>query len=292
MSHCLCFPWVCESHGIWRSPQMTSRRCRHPAHSSSLPALLVASLPLAPAAARQHTAQVAATDLSVQLRIPGTISARPSSCVSVALVTCTQCNVNSRDRHCTNHPRSCYECCTTSGTIHTCPPHFQQLGRTAAETQLLTGLLDPNILADAADDNGRADEVKADDVNDDGRAPSSPYMPIPGGPSSVSPSTEASLSSSAPSPPGAAAGQSVTLESLADAVARMTALVQQMAQAQATSAAASAAAIGSASSAPPTRAALQPPSFALSLYRPLPPLHPRRLYLVRSILLKRRWPCS
>ena len=67
------------------------------------------------------------------------------------MVHCAQCTVNPIDRHCTNHPRTCYECCTTSATTPTCPPHFKQLGRLAAEARLQTGLVHPNILADAAD---------------------------------------------------------------------------------------------------------------------------------------------
>jgi hypothetical protein len=68
------------------------------------------------------------------------------------MVTCASCSVNTIDRHCTNTPRTCYECCTTSSIIHTCPPHFHQMGLPAQRARLDTRLVHPHILADAADE--------------------------------------------------------------------------------------------------------------------------------------------
>ena len=207
------------------------------------------------------------------------------------MVHCAQCTVNPIDRHCTNHPRTCYECCTTSATTPTCPPHFKQLGRLAAEARLQTGLVHPNILADAAD----PEAAEADSHH----APSSPprtppRTPVPGGPppappaagslpppqrSAPSPSTGSpppplNASASGSAPPDAAASQPVTLESLAATVASMAAFMQQLAQAQAASASApAAAAVGPTPPAVPAAPLAILPHIPLSpSAAPMPPL--------------------
>lgn len=93
------------------------------------------------------------------------------------MTVCTLCSVNSIDRHCTNTPRTCFECCTTNASINTCPPHFHSLGNSAAAARLLTGMVHPNILADAADEG----EVKEDESTSSSSS-SSPAggLPLPG----------------------------------------------------------------------------------------------------------------
>ena len=64
------------------------------------------------------------------------------------MVACTTCTIQRADRHCTNTPRSCYQCCTSHADILTCPLHFHAMGNTAAAARLLTGLVHPNIKED------------------------------------------------------------------------------------------------------------------------------------------------
>jgi hypothetical protein len=175
------------------------------------------------------------------------------------MVTCSLCNVNAIDRHCTNTPRTCFECCTTHATILTCPPHFRNLGRLAAAARLQTGMVHPHILADAAEV-----EVKEEEAS----SPPPGVLP-PGGPSSppLSSAPHPSQVAEAPRSPaplapqnGAAYGSAtepLTLASLAASLASVTALVQQLAARQAV------VAPGSAPPAPPSAAPILP-------YIPLP----------------------
>lgn len=70
------------------------------------------------------------------------------------MVTCSECNVNPIDRHCTNAAQSCYTCCTSHPTIPTCPGHYVQMGTTAAAARLAAGLVHiPASSATEAADN-------------------------------------------------------------------------------------------------------------------------------------------
>ena len=60
------------------------------------------------------------------------------------MVTCT-CTVEPIDRHCDNTPQYCYRCCTESTVIKTCRHHFHQMGNTAANARLASGLVHPSI---------------------------------------------------------------------------------------------------------------------------------------------------
>ena len=67
------------------------------------------------------------------------------------MVACPACGgVNTIQKQCTNTPRTCYTCCTTSGVILTCPWHYSQMGNVNATLRLATGLVHPSI-AEAAD---------------------------------------------------------------------------------------------------------------------------------------------
>jgi hypothetical protein len=65
------------------------------------------------------------------------------------MVLCATCRVNTIDRHCTNTPRSCYQCCTSHADILTCPLHFQQMGISDAAARLASGRVHANIAEDA-----------------------------------------------------------------------------------------------------------------------------------------------
>ena len=65
------------------------------------------------------------------------------------MVLCATCRVNTIDRHCTNTPRSCYQCCTSHVDILTCPSHYQQMGIPDAAARLATGRVHPIIAEDA-----------------------------------------------------------------------------------------------------------------------------------------------
>ena len=73
------------------------------------------------------------------------------------MVLCSSCRVNNIDRHCTNTPRACYQCCTSHPTIHTCPPHYQQMGISDAAARLASGLVHPNVVEDAGEGLPRTD---------------------------------------------------------------------------------------------------------------------------------------
>ena len=73
------------------------------------------------------------------------------------MVLCAACSVNNIDRHCTNTPRTCFQCCTTSLNIDTCPYHFRIMGNTEREARLSSGKVHPHILADAADGDVNVD---------------------------------------------------------------------------------------------------------------------------------------
>ena len=73
------------------------------------------------------------------------------------MVLCATCHVNPIDRHCTNTPRACYACCTSHPTVHTCPPHYQQMGISDAAARLASGLVHPNVVEDAGEGLPRAD---------------------------------------------------------------------------------------------------------------------------------------
>jgi hypothetical protein len=134
------------------------------------------------------------------------------------------CVVHTVDRHCTNTPRTCYECCTTKATIHTCPPHYHQMGLPARLARLATGLVHPNILADAVD-GGMEEEASAPVVSlpppPSGQVPApspplssasavAPGVPAPGGP----PQHPGPEASAAVAPP-------LSLEAMAATVAAM-----------------------------------------------------------------------
>lgn len=169
------------------------------------------------------------------------------------MVICSLCNVNAIDRHCTNTPRTCFECCTTKATILTCPHHFHALGNLAKEVRLRTGMVHANILADAAE------EVKEHEP-----PPSPPSTPPPAGPPSAPPPPPPQ----SPVPP-AVPSASLSLESLAASIAATNALLQQFIRAQTTSAAT--ATVPVQVPAAPAPAAPAPPSTAPILpYIPLP----------------------
>ena len=91
------------------------------------------------------------------------------------MVACPACGgVNTIQKQCTNTPRTCYRCCTTSGVILTCPWHYGQMGNVDAQLRLASGLVHPSIIEAAdpvADDSkqpdppSRVDPPQQDDLN-------------------------------------------------------------------------------------------------------------------------------
>ena len=77
------------------------------------------------------------------------IGDRLCSSITHVMVLCATCRVNTIDRHCTNTPRSCYQCCTSHVDILTCPLHFQQMGISDAAARLASGRVHANIAEDA-----------------------------------------------------------------------------------------------------------------------------------------------
>jgi hypothetical protein len=65
------------------------------------------------------------------------------------MVLCATCQISTIDRHCTNTPRSCYECCTSHADILTCPFHYQQMGNSNAAARLAAGRVHASIAEDA-----------------------------------------------------------------------------------------------------------------------------------------------
>ena len=187
------------------------------------------------------------------------------------MVLCAACSVNNIDRHCTNTPRTCFQCCTTSLNIDTCPYHFRIMGNTEREARLSSGKVHPHILADAADG----------DVNVDAPAPPNApaaVAPPPSAPQGNPPAAAAAGAvQDAPviPPPGAAqpppapgASQPPSapdVTAIAASVNALTAMVQQLMQAEAARQAA--AALASAPAPPPA----PPGAETLLPFIPIPP---------------------
>ena len=187
------------------------------------------------------------------------------------MVLCAACSVNNIDRHCTNTPRTCFQCCTTSLNIDTCPYHFRIMGNTEREARLSSGKVHPHILADAADG----------DVNVD--APAPPNAPAAVGPPPSAPQGNPPAAAAAGAvqdapvipPPGAAqpppapgASQPPSapdVTAIAASVNALTAMVQQLMQAEAARQAA--AALASAPAPPPA----PPGAEHLLPFIPIPP---------------------
>jgi hypothetical protein len=194
------------------------------------------------------------------------------------MVLCAACNVNNIDRHCTNTPRTCYRCCSTSPTILTCPYHFSIMGNTEREARLLTGQVHPHILADAAEGDIQVDDPAA--------APDPPHLPV----------VVVALPNPAPQDDPAAAAAAVVVHvdpippvpggappavaqpppgpdhaALVASVASLTTLVQQLVQAEAARQAA-AAALASAPAAPPAPPRTESPLPFVPLPQPPAPV--------------------
>ena len=178
------------------------------------------------------------------------------------MVKCTLCKVNAVDRHCTNTPPTCFECCTTAATIHTCPPHFHSLGRPAAAARLATGMVHPNLIGDLEDVEHKHDDRNADDTS----SSSSSSGPA-GGPPTPPPQSDAAADAAAAT--GSAEQPSgPTLASLAASITSLSTLLQQLMQAQAT--------------ATTTAAAASSPPPPLLLRRPVQPATPASLLPLSS----------
>ena len=167
------------------------------------------------------------------------------------MVLCATCRVNSIDRHCTNTPRSCYQCCTSHDDIITWPPHYHQMGVSDAAARLASGRVHPNVAEDAQaglqdGEQSPSSEVAPHSVPPSNAGPpsSANAAPQPGnmqgasGSGSVppavaqSPSIDAQLS---PIHPSVAALRAVMEADKAEAEVRLTALQAQLtAQATAT----------------------------------------------------------
>ena len=142
------------------SPSTTSLASCPPASIISF--LIRSSYPRRSLSARSHssrpaTAQVPLLTLFHRHRQRGEeiVSARQP--FTRGMVLCSSCRVNNIDRHCTNTPRACYQCCTSHPTIHTCPPHYQQMGISDAAARLASGLVHPNVVEDAGEGLPRTD---------------------------------------------------------------------------------------------------------------------------------------
>ena len=182
------------------------------------------------------------------------------------MVPCT-CSINNVDRRCGNTTRTCFDCCTTSDTINTCPYRFYAMGNTRRAARLLSGKVHPHILADAANE-----ERKDDDDDSAAVVPAPPNVP----------NAPATLPQAAPQhdppvretpvvpPPGVAAQPPAVPDNatLAASVSALTAMVHQLVQAEAARQAA--AALASASAAPPA-----PPSAPPSAAPLLPTIPPQ-----------------
>ena len=84
------------------------------------------------------------------------------------MVACPVCDgVNTIQRQCTNTPRTCYRCCTTSAIILTCPWHYSQMGNVDVPLRLASGLVHPSIIE------------AADSVADDSKQPDPPSRTDP-----------------------------------------------------------------------------------------------------------------
>ena len=196
------------------------------------------------------------------------------------MVLCTVCTVNRMDQLCGNAARACFYCCTTRDDIDTCPYHFSIMGNTQRAARLLSGKVHPHILADAADE-----EIKADDDDNDNTA----AVPAP-------PNVLAAVATPPPGPqrdvvaPAAAAAHAVPnapiilapaaaqpppvydTAALAASVHALTAMVQQLMQAEAARQAQAAAALALAPAAPAAPApAVSLPSAVPLPFIPLPP---------------------
>lgn len=67
------------------------------------------------------------------------------------MVHCPACTVEHIDRHCTNTPRLCHQCCTAGAAVLTCPPHFHAMGNSDREARLTTRLVHASLLDDVDD---------------------------------------------------------------------------------------------------------------------------------------------
>jgi hypothetical protein len=155
------------------------------------------------------------------------------------MVLCAACHVNNIDRYCTNTPRTCFQCCTTSPTIDTCPYHFRIMGNTEREARLQSGHVHPHILADAANGDMHVDDPAA--------APAPPNVsaavaPPPPAPQTVPPAVAAPAAAAAdavqdvpvaPLPGAAQPPPAPDVTAIAASVNALTAMVQQLMQAEA-----------------------------------------------------------
>ena len=81
------------------------------------------------------------------------------------MVNCGICSVTTIDRHCSNTPQTCYDCCAHNVAILTCPYHFGQMGLTEAASRLAGGQVHASLIpvvvdtaaADAARRAGESD---------------------------------------------------------------------------------------------------------------------------------------
>ena len=101
--------------------------------------------------ARSHSSRPATAQVQLLIVVPlhqlrqETVLARQ---LTLIMVLCATCHVSSIDRHCTNTPRTCYQCCTSHADIHTCPLHYRQMGISDAAARLASGKVHPSIAED------------------------------------------------------------------------------------------------------------------------------------------------